>query len=39
MLSMIVEDTLETQMGASIFAFFNAFLLFAYIETNVKEKG
>lgn len=27
-LSMLVEDTLETQMGATLFAFFNAFLLF-----------
>ncbi len=27
-MSMLVEDTLETQMGATLFAFFNAFLLF-----------
>lgn len=28
MLSMLVEDTLETQMGVTLFAFFNAFLLY-----------
>jgi hypothetical protein len=28
MMSMLVEDTLETQMGVTVFAFFNAFLLF-----------
>lgn len=38
-LSMLVEDTLETQMGASIFAFFNAFLLFAFLETDPKKEG
>jgi hypothetical protein len=27
-LSMLFEDTLETQMGATLFAFFNSFLLF-----------
>ena len=27
-LSMLVEDTLETQMGVTLYAFFNAFLLF-----------
>lgn len=27
-ISMLVEDTLETQMGVTLFAFFNAFLLF-----------
>jgi O-antigen ligase len=37
MFSMVVEDTLETQMGASLFAFFNAFLLFAYTDSSVKE--
>ena len=29
MLSMINEDTLETQAGVTFFAFFNSFLLFA----------
>jgi len=28
MISMLFEDTLETQMGVTLFAFFNAFLLF-----------
>jgi hypothetical protein len=27
-MSMLTEDTLETQAGATFFAFFNAFLLF-----------
>ena len=27
-ISMVVEDTLETQMGATLFAFFNSFFLF-----------
>ncbi len=29
-LSMLFEDTLETQMGLTLFAFFNSFLLFVY---------
>lgn len=29
MLSMLTEDTIETQIGATLFAFFNSFLLFA----------
>jgi hypothetical protein len=29
-LSMFFEDTLETQMGVTLFAFFNSFLLFVY---------
>jgi hypothetical protein len=29
LLSMLAEDTLETQMGVTLFAFFNTFLLFA----------
>jgi hypothetical protein len=37
MLSMVVEDTLETQMGASLFAFFNAFLLFAFLDEPKKK--
>jgi len=32
MLSMLVEDTLETQMGVTLFAFFNALLLFGVTE-------
>lgn len=32
MLSMIAEDTLETQAGATFFAFFNSFFLFLYPE-------
>ena len=31
-ISMLVEDTLETQMGVTLFAFFNAFLLFGVKE-------
>lgn len=38
-LSMFVEDTLETQMGASLFAFFNAFLLFAFPNDKVNKAG
>lgn len=38
-LSMFVEDTLETQMGASLYAFFNAFLLFAFVDSSVKKTG
>lgn len=36
MLSMLTEDTLETQIGVTLFAFFNSFLVFAgedYCET------
>jgi hypothetical protein len=35
-LSMLVEDTLETQMGATLFGFFNAFLLFAGNDKSNK---
>lgn len=35
-LSMLVEDTLETQMGVTLFGFFNAFLLFAGTEKSDK---
>lgn len=31
-ISMLVEDTLETQMGVTLFAFFNSFLLFGVKE-------
>ena len=34
LLSMFPEDTLETQAGASLFAFFEAFLLFAVPKTE-----
>jgi O-antigen ligase len=37
MLSMLVEDTLETQMGATLFAFFNAFLLFAFVDEPANK--
>ena len=38
MLSMLAEDTLETQAGASLFAFFEALLLFAYPIDNETKK-
>ena len=38
-MSMLVEDTLETQMGATLFAFFNAFLLFGVEKAQAKEKA
>ena len=37
-LSMLAEDTLETQAGASLFAFFEALLLFAYPIDNETKK-
>ena len=37
-LSMLAEDTLETQAGASLFAFFEALLLFAYPFDNETKK-
>lgn len=36
LLSMMTEDTLETQAGATLFAFMNAFLLFNRKETNAE---
>ena len=39
MLSMFVEDTLETQMGVTLFAFFNAFLLFGVEQGDGKKGG
>jgi O-antigen ligase len=36
-LSMVFEDTLETQMGATLFAFFNTFLLFGYNDDPEKS--
>jgi hypothetical protein len=36
MLSMITEDTIESQAGATFFAFFMAFFLFA---RNADEKA
>ena len=38
LLSMFPEDTLETQAGASLFAFFNALLLFKYPTENTNNK-
>jgi hypothetical protein len=38
MISMLVEDTLETQMGVTLFAFFNTLLLFGSPEIERKEK-
>ncbi|MEZ5199205.1 MAG: hypothetical protein R2764_23320 [Bacteroidales bacterium] len=35
-LSMLVEDTLETQMGVTLFAFFNSFLLFSYKTSDLN---
>ena len=37
-LSMLAEDTLETQAGASLFAFFETLLLFAYPIDNETKK-
>ncbi|MBN1338852.1 MAG: O-antigen ligase family protein [Bacteroidales bacterium] len=39
MLSMLTEDTLETQAGASLFAFFNAWLLFGQDMGEKTEAG
>jgi hypothetical protein len=36
-LSMMFEDTMETQMGATLFAFFNTFLLFGYKDDTEKS--
>lgn len=36
-LSMITEDTLETQAGATFFAFFNSFFLFLYPENEAEQ--
>lgn len=38
LLSMLTEDTLETQAGATLFAFFNAFLLFSYKSSADQDK-
>ena len=37
-LSMLTEDTLETQAGVTFFAFFNSLFLFAQEEENSDEK-
>ena len=37
MLSMLTEDTLETQIGVTLFAFFNSFLVFAKDNTNSAD--
>jgi hypothetical protein len=34
LLSMITEDTIESQVGVTLFAFFNAFFLFAWHENS-----
>lgn len=36
LLSMLTEDTLETQIGVTLFAFFNSFLVFAADKTKFK---
>lgn len=36
-LSMLTEDTLETQAGISFFAFFNALFLFAYKDKKIVD--
>jgi O-antigen ligase len=36
-LSMVAEDTLETQAGVTFFAFFNCFYLFAYDPEKVDQ--
>lgn len=38
LLSMLWEDTLETQLGLTIFAFFNAFYLFQHLQIQ-KQKS
>ena len=38
MLSMFTEDTIETQIGVTLFAFFNSFLVFA-MPLDVDEKS
>jgi hypothetical protein len=37
LLSMITEDTIESQVGVTLFAFFNAFFLLAYQGNNESE--
>jgi hypothetical protein len=37
-LSMLTEDTIETQAGVTFFAFFNSLFLFAQEEENSEEK-
>lgn len=39
LLSMLTEDTIETQAGVTLFAFFNAFLLFGRKEQTDEQKG
>jgi len=34
---MVFEDTIETQMGATLFAFFNTFLLFVQKENSTEQ--
>ena len=36
-LSMFTEDTLETQIGVTLFAFFNSFLVFCRETNNQVE--
>jgi len=38
LLSMLTEDTIESQDGVTLFAFFNALLLFAYSGAEGEEK-
>jgi hypothetical protein len=38
MISMLVEDTLETQMGVTLFAFFNTLLLFGSEKKETKSR-
>ncbi|MEK6616571.1 MAG: O-antigen ligase family protein, partial [Bacteroidota bacterium] len=38
-LSMLTEDTLETQAGATFFAFFNSFLLFCREKSEVRTES
>ena len=38
LLSMLTEDTLETQAGATFYAFINSFLLFLYVGEETEKK-
>lgn len=38
LLSMFTEDTIESQDGVTLFAFFNALLLFAFTDKEGEEK-
>ena len=39
MLSMFTEDTIETQIGATLFAFMNSFLVFGRETEEIKTQS